>query len=262
MLSPEALKERKRGIGASDAAKIVAGEWHQLWLEKTSRSEGEDLTWVFPVQLGSVTEELNLLFYAHATGHTVARKGDAVMSMDHPFLRCTLDGWDVEEKAVIECKHVNGFSKIEVLRQKYFPQVQHQMLCTGAQKSVLSAIIGTSEPVREPIERDDFWLAEYVESARTFWGFVERDEEPTQGKPMGVTAVIPVDKMRVVDMRGRNAWGNAAADWLNSVQHAKLFKSAETDIKSMIEPDVREASGFGIKVSRNSAGSLSIKPEK
>ena len=48
--------ERPRGIGGTDAIRIVEGKWKELWLEKTGQTEREDLSGVLPVQLGIFTE--------------------------------------------------------------------------------------------------------------------------------------------------------------------------------------------------------------
>lgn len=70
-MTPEQHAERRTRIGGSDAPKIVDGLWHELWLEKTGRIEPEDLSWILPVQIGIVTEPLNLSFFERATGHRV-----------------------------------------------------------------------------------------------------------------------------------------------------------------------------------------------
>lgn len=44
-LTDEQRAERAKGIGGSDAGRIMAGEWRQLWLEKTGRAQGDDLSW-------------------------------------------------------------------------------------------------------------------------------------------------------------------------------------------------------------------------
>jgi predicted phage-related endonuclease len=260
MLTKEALIERRKGIGASDAPKIVSGDWHQLWLEKAGKVEPEDLSWVFPVQLGSVTEELNLRFYAHNTGRVVTRQGEAVISADYPMMRCTLDGFDAEMGAVIEAKHVNGFSKIDEVRARYVPQVTHQMIVCGVQKAILSVIIGTSEPVLELIEFDDFYATDYIEKCLQFWQHVVDDRAPEQGAPIPEPPAPTV--MRTVDMSASNVWGNYALVWLKERGAAKQFKLAETELKGLVEPDVRLAEGHGISISRNKAGSLSIKESK
>ena len=52
--------DRTKGIGGSDAKKIVDGSWHDLWLEKTGRKEQDDLSEILAVQIGIATETLNL----------------------------------------------------------------------------------------------------------------------------------------------------------------------------------------------------------
>ena len=260
MLTPDQIAERRKGIGASDAAKIVAGEWHKLWLEKTGRAESEDLSGVWAVQLGSHTENLNLDWYARRGDCEVIYRGKVFVSEAVPFMRCTLDGATVEG-IIIEAKHVNGYSKIEEVTARYTPQVQHQLFCSGCTTGVLSVIIGAAEPTLVTIDRDDFWLAEYVGMAKEFWGFVERDEEPTKGKVMEI-APIAADKMREVDMTGNNAWASAAADFISFEANAKLFEMAKKDLKNMIEPDVGKATGHGLIASRSKAGAISFKKEK
>lgn len=259
-LTKEQLAERRKGIGASDAAKIMAGEFHALWLDKTGRSEPEDLSGVWAVQLGCATESLNLDWYERKTGGEAVARGEIYICPDHPFLRCTLDGFDRKDRAVIEAKHVNGFSRIEDVRERYFPQVQHQMIVTGARKAILTVIIGSNEPVLETIEYDDFWATDYLARAKEFWGYVERDEEPPQGKPMDITPVAP-EKMRTVDFTGNNEFAAQAADWLANQAAAKTFEGAAKALKAMVEPDVKLATGHGIAISRTGRG-LSIKQEK
>lgn len=261
MLTAAQIEERKKGIGASDARYIVEGRWHELWSLKTGKTEGEDLSGVFAVQLGNATETLNLDWYTRKTGNPVEDRGAAHVSTSANFMRCNLDGYDPVARAVIEAKHCNGFTKIEDARERYFPQVQHQMLVTGARKAILSVIIGTSEPVLEEILYDEFWANEYLGQCKEFWGYVERNEPPPLGAPMAVEAIAP-DKMRTVSMEGNNAWAAGAADWIANRTAAKTFEGASKDLKTMIEADVKEASGHGIKISRSKAGSLTIKENK
>lgn len=259
MLSKEALIERRKGLGGSDAAKIVSGDWFPLWQDKTNRVEPEDLSGVFAVQMGNATETLNLDWYERKTGQKVVRRGETLISAAYPFLRVTLDGASTWEgvPCVVEAKHCNGYSKIDDLRARYTPQVMHEMIVCGVTRGILSVIIGTNEPALELIELDEFWATDYIEKCREFWQYVIDDRAPEQGAPIPEPPAPAT--MRTVDMTGSNAWSSAAADWNNHKAAAKLFKTAETDLKAMVEPDVKLATGHGIQISRNKAGSLSIK---
>ena len=55
------MKNNRMGfIGGTDATRIMKGNWHDLWLEKTGQKEPEDLSDVIAVQIGIATEEYNL----------------------------------------------------------------------------------------------------------------------------------------------------------------------------------------------------------
>ena len=68
-MQPKKKVERPKTLGGSDAIRIMEGDWHTLWLEKTGRQEPANLDRVLPVQIGIVTEELNKQWFAQETGH-------------------------------------------------------------------------------------------------------------------------------------------------------------------------------------------------
>ena len=260
MLTPEQLAERRKGIGGSDAAKIVSGDWYALWLDKTGRAEPEDLSGNFAVQLGIVTEKLNLDWYERTEGTLVIRRGEVLISAAYPFMRCTLDGWDKMRGMIIQAKHVNGFSKIEDVVSRYTPQVTHEMI-VGQAMGLLSVIIGTNEPVKVPIPMDEFFAAKYIDQCRAFWQHVIDDTPPAQGAPIEVPKVPP-KLLRKVEMAGNNEWALYAGNWLEHAGAAKKFKAAETGLKALVEDDVGEASGYGVMVARDGRGLKIKKVEK
>ena len=68
--------------------------------------------------------------------------------MTHPTpTYATLDGWIDVLECPIECKHDGGREPLEVIVERYQPQMQWQMECTGADQCALSVIMGASEPV-------------------------------------------------------------------------------------------------------------------
>lgn len=257
---PEWHAARRMGIGGSDAAAIVSGDWLRLWREKTGRAEPEDLSGNFAVQLGTVTEALNLAWYERVMIRTVSRQGEQCVAADHPFLRCTLDGWDAVDCCVIQAKHVNGFAKIDEVVSRYTAQVSHEMIVTGAPKAILSVIVGTNAPVYERVDLDEWWASDYIGLCRDFWRHVENDEEPVQGAPLAPPPKI--EKFRTVSFEGNSNWAAYAADWIDNRDSAKAFEKAAKEIKCAVEADVGLATGHGIKVARNKAGALSISIKK
>jgi predicted phage-related endonuclease len=263
-VTPEQHAERRSRIGGSDANKIVnGGEWHQLWLEKTGRVEPEDLSWVLPVQIGLVTEPLNLAFFEHATGHSVFARGQVYIHPRYAFVGCTLDGLTMIENrpAIVQCKHVNPFAKIEEIEARYYPQCAHEMLCTGASRAFLSVIIGTQKHEIVEIHRDADYTARLLELETEFWGYVERDEPPPQPEPLA-TPKKP-ETFRTVDMSESNLWASLAADWLSNAAASRICDKAAKELRAMIEPDVGHAYGHGIEIRRAKDGrALFLREEK
>jgi predicted phage-related endonuclease len=254
-MTPEEMIERRKGIGASDANKIIAGgeAWYQLFMEKTGRAEPEDLSGVWAVQLGKTTENLNLDWYERKVGRKLTSRQQIAVSAEYGYLRATLDGLDADAATVVECKHVNGFSKLPDVVARYNAQVLHQMHCAQMPHGLLGIIIGANEPVWVEVEWDEFWFNSYVDRCREFWSYVEADREPP-GAPAPLAAPMPIEKMRTLDMTGNNAWSSFAVDWLENGKAAKKFEGAVKGIKGLVEADVRRAHGHGIEVTRDGRG--------
>ncbi len=81
--------DRRSFIGGSDARTIMGDDVAaliRLWKEKRGEIEPEDLSSNLIVQLGSVTEDLNRLWYERNTGHVVT---DLQRRVVHPVKRST-----------------------------------------------------------------------------------------------------------------------------------------------------------------------------
>src|SRR5574337_929956 len=89
-LTAEQKAARRLGIGASDAAAIMSGDWLPLWLEKTGKQEPKDLSGEFAPMLGHVTELFNLYWYEKVTGRELSWIGQGAVCDRLDFLRCTL----------------------------------------------------------------------------------------------------------------------------------------------------------------------------
>ena len=104
---------RRAFIGGSDA-RIIMGDDEaallRLWREKRGEAEPEDLSGNLIVQLGSVTEELNRLWYERNTGQVIT---DVQRRVFHPVKRwmaATLDGMVEGTGAVFEAKFMLPWS--------------------------------------------------------------------------------------------------------------------------------------------------------
>lgn len=261
-LSPEQLAERRKGIGGSDAPKIMAGEWLPLWLDKTGEAEPEDLSGNLAVCMGSFTEPLNLHWWERQTGRRVTNEGEVRISSAYPFMRCTLDGLTDDGRTVFQAKHVSAYSKMEEVYPRYHWQLVHEATVVGATRAVLSVFFGSNAWDFVEIEVDEFDAARLVERERAFWRHVETGEAP--GRPEAVAAPPMPTSFRTVDFEAlkHNEWAHHAGAWLANRGAASLFRAAEKDLKALVEPDVEHAFGFGISIKRSRAGSLTIKEAK
>lgn len=254
--------DRKTGIGGSDAKKIMSGDWHSLWLEKTGQAQPEDLSDNLAVIMGSWTEPLNHYWFQKQTGIGVDRSPDICDGRYHPehtFMRCNLDGMAID--AVWEAKHVNAFSKDDEIITRYYWQCQHNMAVVGADMTYLSVIFGNGKWQYFEIPRDEQGVADLIARETEFWRHVVEGIEP-ENVAAAEKVVIALDDMREVDMTGNNEFASHAVDWLENITAAKKHEAATKAIKALIEPDVKLAFGHGIKVSRAKNGAITIRSEK
>jgi predicted phage-related endonuclease len=255
--SPEWHANRLTGIGGSDAKRIMAGEWHALWLEKTGRAEGDDLSNILPVQIGSFTEPFNLAWFEKQTGWAVNTDNREQRHPHYEFVRCEIDGWANDNP--VECKHVNHFTSDERLIKNYYPQLQHQLVITNKDVVYLSALFGNARWAYFEVARDQEYIDTLIDREREFWKHVVEDTPPEN--PEAEVVNIALDDMRTVDMTGSNEWAASAHVWQEIEAAKKTFDAATKDIKAMVEPDVKLASGHGIVAKRSKSGAISIRKE-
>jgi len=97
-LGANQLAWRRAGIGGSDANTILSGDVERilrLWREKRGEAEGEDLSDVLQVMLGSLTEAFNRQWYQRQTGNVVVDAGAVATCPIHDWRRCKFDGFIV-----------------------------------------------------------------------------------------------------------------------------------------------------------------------
>ncbi len=261
MLSAAQLKAREGKLTASrvaclmtgDAAKIMA-----LYQEMIGEGEPEDLSHVWPVRLGEATEQLNLDWFEAKNGSPLTRRGEVVTHPVYPWAAATLDAWSEELRCPVECKHVGGREPLEVIIDRYQPQMQWQMEVTRADECALSVIMGANEPVVEFIPRDPEYGAEMVLRGRQFMHCVE-----TRRAPVALPAVpAPADASKVYDMSLNNSWAIRAEEWLRNYDAAEIVKAAEKTLKSLVPADAKKCFGHEVQITRDRAGRLSLREIK
>lgn len=265
-LSAEQIKLRRDALGGSDANAIMAGDEKRLlrlWREKRGEVEGEDLSDILAVQMGSFTEPFNAAWFEKNTGRRVVRPsemaGNGVYNGPHPFMRCTVDGIVAEAgdlcEALFEAKHCGTRNTDAELFSRYVPQLTHNCLCVGTRTAFMSVFKGNGDWVMFEYEMDDAYAARLIAAEEAFWRCVQTGEppcavpaEPTP-KPVGV---VEYD----MEVLGNNAWANFAGEYLETKLAADRHDTAKKEIKALVPEDASKCFGCGVEVRRDKRGAL------
>ena len=240
---------------AGDKAKILS-EWQRIVGDTAYAPENLDDVW--PVQFGSWIEPFALDWHERKTKQPLTMRGDWVVRPERPYFGCTLDAYRTSDSCVIDCKAPGMWRKIEDVTAQYTAQMVGQAWCMATTRAALLIVHGGSEPVEYPIEWTPEYEAEVWARVDQFWGFCESLTPPVELP--AIAAPVPV--IRIAQMDDNPEWKRHADLWLQTHGAVETAKTAEKAIKAMVEPDVMKALGAGIVVTRNKAGSLSLREDK
>jgi hypothetical protein len=254
---------REKGLGASDAERIMKGDWRRLWREKTKRAAPEDLSDRLAVQMGSVTEAFNAYWFTRRTGILVNR-APAVVDRTHqhaaiPYMLANIDGLVLidDRMRLFEAKHHNAFGSKTDAPANNYAQMQHAMEVLDLEGCEMSVFFGNADWQRFSVERDRDYCALLMERETEFWDYVLRDHEPPGDSEPETSPALEL--MRQLDMRTNNEWGDAEATWIDARPHRIRFDEAESRLKAMLPADVDFAFGAELCCVRNKGGSLSLR---
>lgn len=158
----------------------------------------------------------------------------------------------------LEVKHCGGREPLEVVIERYQPQLQWTMFVTGTQEIALSVILGASEPVVEYIDRDDAYIAEMVKRGEEFMEFVRNREPPVVLDPVPT----PIVAVKTYDYSTDNTWVDSAADWIATKPFSDRCRDAEKILKAKVPEDARKVFGGGVRITRDRAGRLSLRVDE
>src|SRR3954468_8006028 len=251
---------RRSYIGGSDARVIMSeneGALVRLWREKRGEEEPEDLSDNLIVQLGTVTEELNRLWYERTSGNAVTQVQRQVRHPVNRWMGATLDGRVEPIGAVFEAKFMLPWSfSEEAAAAKHMAQLQHNMWVVNAREAVLSIITGGGKWVEMTIPADSLYQHLLITAERKFWRCVETGEAPR------VFLVDPpkphIEAVRVVDMSTSNLWAEFAGIFRSTRAAFLEHERAKAELKGLMPEDAKEAFGHGIRAKRSKSGAVSF----
>jgi putative phage-type endonuclease len=176
---------RIKGIGSSDAGVLMGfTQWKSvtdLWLEKTGKSK-KKFTSNSNIDRGirlepAIRAHVELIYDMDMPAL------DGMIHPDFDFIRANLDGWNNEEKILLECKAPNEKAHREAVEGRvpdyYYPQVQHQLLVMNVDFAIYASQLGSRVAIVE-VERDLEFQVKLLQREIEFWGFVTRKESPPE----------------------------------------------------------------------------------
>jgi len=183
MTKEEWLKERRKGIGGSDAAAVLGLDpWKtpvDVWLEKTceleSDSDSEETYW------GRILEDVIAREFSRRTGLKVRRKNAILMHPQYPFMLANVDRLIVGQKAGLECKTAGQHAAATWqtgVPQYYIVQAQHYMAVTGYPIWYIAVLVGGQKFYYYRVERDEDFIKELIRAEAEFWEMVEARKIP------------------------------------------------------------------------------------
>jgi len=270
-LTDDQREFRARRIGSSDARRIMAGHWVEVWREKTGRAGPPCLDFVPAVQIGIATEHLHARFYTFRTGIGVypADHGTYVHP-DHDHIVANLDflTWSAPPAdpleptdTILEAKFHSGPMTDEDLAEKYYWQVQHQMLVSGFRQGVLSVLRPSGYSFLE-IPHSEADAETLLETLQAFWWHVENDLEPADPLPVEPP---DFDRLSVLDMSMHNRFVMVGAVLVDNHEGVQAYRAAEAELKAMMPLEAHIAyvppdrDTRGIVLSRSRDGRLSLR---
>lgn len=179
------LELRKTGICGSEIAAVVGmnpfKSAFQLWLEKTSQVEPEDLSNNEYIYWGNVLEQAVADRFCELTGKKVTKRG-VLQDCKYPFMLASVDRMIVGENAGLECKTANAFAhkgwKDDEIPDSYYIQCQWYMSVTGCEKWYIAVLIGGNRFIWKEISRNEDDIAALREAAIGFRYKVENNIMP------------------------------------------------------------------------------------
>lgn len=202
----EWLKERKKGIGGSDAATIIGQNPYksnvELWEEKTGRKEAKDISENPFVKYGTQMEDILRQSFRikHPQYEIIHEENTIIKHPKYPFLFASLDGILIDketgEKGILEIKTSSILRSMqkekwkEKIPDNYYCQVLHYLNVTGFTYAYLFAELTYSKDYqatktytikREDVEED----IQYLEKKEIeFWqNYIEKDIRPPRLLP-------------------------------------------------------------------------------
>ena len=261
MISEAQRGRRRRGIGGSDAVKLMAGRFEEVWAAKM-HDEGPDLSGNLRVRIGNALEPLALACLAEAEGIEISEPGARTWAdAEHEWMICHPDGLVVAPDFVgpVEVKVTWAHASAEAGVGHYYAQLQHNTRVLDAPGIWYGQLsLGGRGPVLHSafVPRDEAYLARLLAVETVFWDHVARGEPPRDEELAPLVAPPPGEATApvAIDLRASNVFAAAERDWLDNAAAARNFAAAEKTLRRAVPPEAGIAFGRELVLIRDRRG--------
>jgi len=265
-MTKDQIDEGLLHITATNAVDIISGNWGELWDKKKGLIEREPPS--LPMLMGLALEDLHRYWYQLNTDYAVGYdpQDPLLIHPDNSLFACHIDGMKVgsDEQGndhVLypwEGKAVNGFSKFENVLERYYPQLQHIMYVTGHVDIEFSVLIGNSKHEFITVARNDKFIEQYVEMAKTFWQHVIDNVRPEDQESADI---IPHEdkKVRRLTLDNDPDFVFAGKEWVKNQKAARAFNNAAKHLKELCPADALTAFTDDVYLSVGKNGAKTIR---
>ncbi|MGN0180815.1 MAG: YqaJ viral recombinase family protein [Candidatus Ornithomonoglobus sp.] len=237
------LRERKKGIGGSDAAAILGMNRYRSAFDVYA--DKLDIAPETPdneaMKQGRDLEEYVARRFSEETGKKVRRENAILYNPSYPFARANIDRAVVGEKAGLECKTTSVLNlkryKNGDFPEEYYVQCMHYLMVTGFERWYLAVLVFGTDFKVFTIERDEDEIKALESAEKAFWNnYVLKKNPPS---PAGTDAtdetikhLYPNGTDDRVDLSGFDAEIKRLADVKKfKAQYEKEQKALEQKIK-------------------------------
>lgn len=252
MLNEKNLENRKKGIGASEAA-IVLGlndniSPYQLWRVKTGRDQPADLSDIPIVYWGSVHEEPIAQHYAKIMNCKVRRVTNTLFHKKHPWMLCHLDRKIENQSKVLECKFAMfardqwGESGSDVVPMPYIVQVQHQLAVTGYEEADLAVLIGGYDFRVYHFKRDEELIETIISKLAEFWKCVETDTPPPLRDSVDAKLAYPFNQGNLLPAEKEII--TTVVEYNHALAQENEIKEKKNQLKDKLTLYIKDADGI------------------
>ena len=240
MALTEAQREaRMKGLGSSDMPKLLGGKQHNLWLEKTGRSEGFEGNYL--TEWGDLMEPVLLGVLSERTGKSFL-PNSVVRVGKEPWMLATPDGVAIDparpgENIIGEAKTVTAWAAPEwgeegtdQIPEKYLAQVQWQMHVTGIKRTAVVAEI--HHEIRIYWVEYDKAIGDALERiGREFWQYVTSDTPPPMDGTEGASRTL----LELFPEHRKGEYVEPTSDSLQLVEEYRIARQTMGEWKAQVD---------------------------